>query len=423
MRITETQLKGLILECINEVAGYKETMDAYNPKTIKGKANRLLHPNKTKKRDDLLKKGREISKSERSEATKIFCDRFPNASDPYNSPTDDDKKELQRHIKRSEKYKVDERLRRIINEAVTNEISQQAKAGGFVKANNELSRLRGMKNQGQHNFMKNGRLVDVDNEISRRERQMDTFGDGLAHDLSMEYSPNRENHKRALDSAKAKIEQIKQKIQAYKGNNANGELTYLQQALKDARTQYRTLATNKNGYGVYASGNDGYSIQTPMGHAYSNSRDSRAVYSDNNNPSNVNRIHKLKGITDAMMGYDDELNGRMSKDIDSIRRKQRNVQALRDYEDAYPSWEANNDRIQQAQRDYDNMSPLNPKKWFSKRPADGPQAPKRPEWEPNENGEFDGYFARHNPKDYDKDIESTLDRQKGYRDARKNYFG
>ena len=139
-----------------------------------------------------------------------------------------------------------------------------------------------------------------------------------------------------------------------------------------------------------------------------------------NDSSNVNRLNKLQGITDAMMGYDEELSGKMDKELDSIRRRQNNVRALRGYDDAYARWKENDNKVKQSQSRYDNQPFF--KKWFSKRPADGPQPPTKPEWVPNENGEFDGYFSHTNPEDYERDFDRLSQRRQSYKNARDRYF-
>ena len=126
---------------------------------------------------------------------------------------------------------------------------------------------------------------------------------------------------------------------------------------------YKSLLADTNGYSVHALSNDGYSIQTPDGHAYSNSSGNGFYYDDSkNDSSNVNRLNKLQGITDAMMGYDDELSGKMDKELDSIRRRQGNVRALRDYDNAYARWKENDNKVKQSQSRYDNQPFF--KKWF-----------------------------------------------------------
>lgn len=320
---------------------------------------------------------------------------------------------------------TESKIRQMVREAIINEISQQTKAGGFVKANNDIETLRKMKNSGQRTFTKNGRLADIDNEIGRRERQMKTFGNGLSHDLSMEYGKDRDTIQHYIDRYKENIKSIKSKIAKIENGEIQDYDGYRMRQLKDDLKRnvqsYKKMLTDPNGYSVNTLGNDGYSIQTPDGRAYSTISSNGIQYDNSHNDnSNVNRLNKLQGITDAMVGYDDELSGKMDKDIDNMRRRQHNVQALRDYDDAYSRWEQGDKEIKQAQYDYDRQPFF--KKWFSKRPADSPQAPTKPTWKPNENGQFDGYFAHTNPADYEDDINDVSTRQQHYRDARKKYF-
>ena len=85
------------------------------------------------------------------------------------------------------------------------------------------------------------------------------------------------------------------------------------------------------------------------------------------------------------------------------------------------AWQKKDIETRQAQSKYDRMPFY--RKLFKKRPADAPQKPKRPEWIPNEKGEFDGYFQKHNPEDYENDINAALDRKEKYRKAKERYFG
>ena len=313
----------------------------------------------------------------------------------------------------------------LVRRAILNEVSQQSKAAAYVKGNKYLDDLRKRKANGERIFSKNGRMFDIDNEIQRKERQQDNFGKGLAYDLSMEYDKNKENYKNTLEIAKSDVKKLRRKIKEIKSGEVRqkyyGELDALEVSLERAEQRLKHLINDTHGYSVHSSSNGGYLIQTPNGHSYSNGSGNGMQYNDSGS-SNVTRLGKLRDVTDAMSGYDDELSGRMDKNIDSLKRRQRNVQALRDYDDAYARWDQNDRKIKQSQSDYDRMSPLNPKKWFSKRPSDGPKPPIKPTWEPNENGEFDGYFSHKNPSDYNKDIDAVRDRQKKYRDAKNRYF-
>lgn len=317
-------------------------------------------------------------------------------------------------------------LRGLVRRAILNEVSQQSKAAAYVKGNKYLDDLRNRQANGERTFSKNGRMFDIGNEIQRRERQQDNFGKGLAYDLSMDHDKNKEYYKNTLEGAKSDVKNLRSQIRAIQSGEAsqryNGEIHSLEASLERAEQRLRHLMNDTHGYSVHSSSNGGYSIQTPNGHAYSSGSGNGMQYNDSG-PANVTRLGKLRDITDAMSGYDDELSGRMDKDIDSLKRRQRNVQALRDYDDAYSRWQQGDREVKQAQNAYDRMSSLNPKKWFSKRPSDSPQPPTRPTWVPNEKGEFDGYFSHQNPADYDKDIDAVRDRQKNYRDAKNRYFG
>ena len=248
-------------------------------------------------------------------------------------------------------------LRRIIRESIINEISQQTKAKAIVRTKNDIDRLVRMTSNGERMFTKNGHLTDVENEKTRRRRQLDAFEKGLGKDIG----------------------------------------------------------------GEVKSGLNGYTVTAPYGHAYSNESGSGVVYGDNNSRKYLDKLSKFKDVTDAMYGYDDELNGTIDRDVDSMKRRQRNVKASREYDDALDAWKKKDIETREAQSKYDRMPFY--RKLFKKRPADAPQKPKRPEWIPNEKGEFDGYFQKHNPEDYENDINAALDRKEKYRKAKERYFG
>lgn len=317
------------------------------------------------------------------------------------------------------------RLNNIVRKAIMNEVDATTKASGFVRANDDITKLQKMRSDGNHTFNKNGREVDIDNEIERRTRQMQTFGNGFAHDLSMQYAPEREKYQARIDKARADINYYKAQIA--KINNGEeqdhdgSKMHILQGYLKDAMKTYRNLANNPNGYSVNTEGDGVYSIETPNGHAYSNMSKNGIQYSDAQ-PSNVNRLSKLRDITDAMAGYQDELNGAFDNEVQNLKRRQRNVKALRDYDDERERWRNEKLKADNAQAEYDRMSPLNPKKWFKKRPNGAPAEPKRPNWENNANGQFDGYFAHERPEEYDVDIDNARTLQKRYRDAKNKFF-
>ena len=74
-------------------------------------------------------------------------------------------------------------LRSIIRESIINEISQQTKAKAIVRTKNDIDRLGRMASNGERMFTKNGHLTDVENEKTRRRRQLDAFEKGLGKDI------------------------------------------------------------------------------------------------------------------------------------------------------------------------------------------------------------------------------------------------
>lgn len=322
---------------------------------------------------------------------------------------------------------TESQLNSMILEGIMNEISQQAKAGGLVKADQVLDNLRQARNKGQKQINKNGRVVDVNDEISRKERQQKAFGRGLAHDLSLEVGKNKDFHNKNIENYRSKIADIKNNIQRIQNNpdmtnsTKAARIDSLKSDLARATETLRGLMDNTNGYNVNSYGDGSYSIETPEGRAYTTDYTNGIQYDQRNNDSaNVNRLSKLQGVTDAMSGYSDELSGRSEKRLDNLRRQQKNVKAINDYDRAYDEWSANDRAIKQSQSDYDRQPFF--KKMFTQRPADGPQPPIKPKWNGNENGEFDGYFGHEKAEDYEKDIDDTISRRNSYKDAKNKYF-
>lgn len=317
------------------------------------------------------------------------------------------------------------RLNNIVRKAIMNEVNATTKASGFVRANDDITKLQKMRSDGNHTFNKNGREVDIDNEINRKTRQMQTFGNGFAHDLSMQYAPEREKYQTDIDKARADINYFKDyisKIENGEEKDSDGyKMRDCKANLERAMQKYRRLVNSPNGYKVTSSSNGEYHIETPKGLAYSDMRKNGIQYSDAQ-PSNVNRLSKLRDITDAMAGYHDDLSGAFDDEVQSLKRRQRNVKALRDYDDERERWHNEKLKADRAQAEYDRMSPLNPKKWFKKRPNGAPAEPKRPSWENNADGQFDGYFSHERPEEYDADIDNVRALQKRYRDAKDKFF-
>lgn len=325
-------------------------------------------------------------------------------------------------------------IRRIIREAVINEISQQTKASAYVRANNDTRNLRGLSNRGEKTYRdQNGNLIDVENQLKRRYRQMSTFGRGLSHDIAHSVDPDREKFSNRMNNLAQKIKDTKDEIQRvremddeklyskYYTFNREYCLRTLQNDLAKDMANYRAMANDSHGYNVSTT-TDGYAIDTPNGRVYSELSGNKVLYDKGqDNRSNLKRLDNLQGITDAMSGLDDELSGGFDRRLKSVRRQQKNVQALRDYDREVDDYEARKNQLWADQMNYDRKPFF--KKWFSKRPEDNLKKPQRPNWKPNEYGEFDGYFAHHDPKDYEKDYDELSARKERYKKAKDKYFG
>lgn len=320
---------------------------------------------------------------------------------------------------------TESQLKNIIRKVVLNEVTQQTKAGGFVKANNRIPELIKMRNGGQKYFKKNGRTIDIDNEIARKQRQKDAFGNGLAHDLSVEYGENgaklqrkMEHYRNQIKTLSKQIAATKEKMEQDDGFNYNEKYNSLVAELQDAKRNYSRLSVATNGYKVYGNGND-YTITTPKGQVYSDNQGGAINYSDYNSNSNVNRLSKLKDVADAMKGYDEEMSGNMENHLGDMKRRRNNWQKIQDYNDAHSRWEKEDAEAADRQNKFDKKPFF--MKWGKKRPM-RPIEPQKPEWERGENGQYDGYFQSTNPREHDANIERTYDTINKYKDARNNYF-
>lgn len=317
-------------------------------------------------------------------------------------------------------------LKNIIRKSILNEINQKYKAGGLVKAHNSIPELVRMKNNGQKYFVKNGRIVDIDNEIARKERQKTTFGDGFAHDLSIEHGENGAEFKKKLEYYRSQIKELtkqiaamEEKIEQNKGGfEAQAKYKRLVSELQDARRNYGILSTSTNGFKVYADGHN-YSIITPKGFVYSDNQGGGINYGDYNSNSNVNRLSKLKDVSDALKGYDEELSGDMETRLGNMKRRRNNWQQIQNYNDAHRRWEKEDAKASEEQNKFDKKPFF--MKWGKKRPT-RPIEPQKPKWECGADGKYDGYLQSTNPRDHDADIESAYDIINKYKDARSAYF-
>lgn len=322
-------------------------------------------------------------------------------------------------------YLSESQLMGIIRKHVLNEISQQPKAGGYVKAKDSIRKLQKMRSDGQRTYNKNGRTVDIDNEISRRERQMDTFAKGLGRDLANEYSPNRGSYQKRLNQLKSEIWSYKNEIEDEKQKRFPNQnrIQATQTSLKRKKDEYRRLYNKgADDYKVSSNGHD-YFIDTPTGRAYfsyGSDGDRIAYDSRNSDSSNVNRLSQLRNVVDAMAGYDDELSGFMDKHIGDLKRRKKNWQDIQDYNDAHNRWEKDRDDALQAQRIFDKKPFF--MKWGKKRPNDPPQEPQVPEWRRGEDGQYDGYFQSSDPQVHQKGIEDAQNQQDSLRKSKESYF-
>ena len=81
-------------------------------------------------------------------------------------------------------------MKQIVAEAahqLLSDISMEKKGAAYVKAGIERDRLSKLKSQGINSIQKNGQTVDIDNELSRLDRQERTFGRSAARDFGKQF--------------------------------------------------------------------------------------------------------------------------------------------------------------------------------------------------------------------------------------------
>lgn len=314
-----------------------------------------------------------------------------------------------------QKYVINEKQLISLIKKTINETSLNKKLGSMVKSDSEMRRLKDMLNNGQTTMQKNGKTVDIENELKRKGRQKDTFAKGGAKDIALQYDADRETYKNRHDRY---IRQRDSLMAKYKMARNDSERNYLKDEIDKINNALKQYHDDTHGYKIYGNGDNGYHIDTPKGKAYSTDSADRIVYSDPKQ-GNTDRLSKLNGITNAMMGYHDELDNVFDKKLMDTQRRQKNVQALRDYEQDHTQWEEDKRKQQDRMDDYQRQPFL--KKMFSKKPKDTLRPePKRPTWTPNDKGQFDGYFPHEDPKDYDKDMEDIRQRKQKYGQALNN---
>lgn len=114
IRLTESDLHRIVKESVNkilsEVDGYEKTMAKANPSfdngTVRGKLTRLLKPNKAKQFDRIHHDAKERFDTAKKDWYRNFEDNFPNASDPYNTPSQEDIEKLDKDGSIMRKYNL-----------------------------------------------------------------------------------------------------------------------------------------------------------------------------------------------------------------------------------------------------------------------------------------------------------------------------
>lgn len=302
-------------------------------------------------------------------------------------------------------------LRDIVRKSVKrvlNEISTDMKGGAYVKASNEMDRLQAMKDKGVSTFKKNRQTMSVGNELNRLKRQQEFFGNSLSRDMAEKYGSKKlDQNKQYQDNLRGELECHSNRMK----KNLADELR------KNQQQDY----TNGYGYEIkrYPRGNGGmpsYNINTPHGHfqadEYGIRRNSYNAHQDSRGAQR--KMDDMGQEVAGLMGYEDELGNKSDWNINDNERMRRNVQAYGDWANSLPYHEEQRHKREREQADYDRKL----FHWGKKRPEDY-QMPSSPEWERDENGNYDGYFAG-KPEDYTNAINKIKDTQAAYKAALKN---
>jgi hypothetical protein len=338
------------------------------------------------------------------------------------------------------KIMTESQLQNLVKESVKrvlNEISTDMKGGAYVKASNEIDRLQAMKDKGISTFKKNGQTMSVGNELNRLKRQQEFFGNSLSRDMAEKYGSKKlDQNKQSQDNLRGEIERYDNRrkqnlVDAEKTQWPEDKTTFNKWAKEnervrdgyqdDLRKNQQQDYTNGYGYEIKRNprGNGGmpsYNINTPHGHFQADEYGIRRnSYNDHQNSRGAQR--KMDGMENelgSLMGYEDELGNKSDWNIQDNERMRRNVQAYDDWKNSLPYHSEQQHKREREQADYDRKM----FHWGKKRPEDY-QIPSSPEWERNEKGEYDGYFAG-KPEDYTDSINKIKGAQSTYKDALNN---
>ena len=269
------------------------------------------------------------------------------------------------------KRKITEsQLKHIIAEAalqLLNETSMEKKGAAYVKAGIERDRLNKLKSQGINSIQKNGQTVDIDNELSRLDRQERTFGRSAARDFG------------------------------------------------------RQLGSDGRDYSASRE-DDIFTLHGPAGIARSGARGETRHF-DTDNPAQRQRgsqrnLDRYMDAVGALSAYRDEMTGESDAAIADNNRLRRNVAALNKYRKDMDDYKMRSADREREQRRFDSKPFF--LKWGKQRPADIPK-PEKPNWENDADGNFDGYFRSNNPDDYD-DYNDRIRSQREKNKARLNIY-
>lgn len=330
---------------------------------------------------------------------------------------------------------TESQLVKIVTESVKsvlNEVSDKMAGAAYVQANIKLKRLIGMLKNGVTTYKdeNTGRLRNVNIEIKRVKRQLESFGDNLSMRLNRKYDPDREKN---IEEIKSQLEYEKKEYARYldvlkNPDNypfdafiaADGSIETIKSEIERLSKKLREYdyTQGKRRFIVGCEDDGMYRIEDKdknVGSVSTMYKTSPLTFGEVGREG-VSLAGEFCGYTDALAGYHDSKSGEIDKRIGDNLRVQRNVSAIRDYDEK-------KDRIERMNREEEERYNALPfyKRMFKQRPKKQEFNDKQPQWEPNENGEFDGYFRSMNPKDYDNDIDNLQKRKEELGRAMKRF--
>lgn len=272
-------------------------------------------------------------------------------------------------------------LHRLIAESIKhalNEMTPEKRGAAFVHANN-------FKAPDTRTMQKGNRIVDTELEKQRKERQKDLFGKSVARDIGKAIGKDRGA---ANEAEIARIEKLIEKAKNVLNDphRPEGEKLQAKRALKDYNRALADLKSDSLGFTLRGDEN-GYHLSTKNGTVGYSHTNGRGINYDD--PKEANRASQMQGITDRLMGYDDEINNgeRLNGEEDFWKVRRDNTAALEKYYKDKDEWDRNKANADAEMSAYQGKNPIS--KLFSKKPQEFTEPePNKPKWDKRGGGVY-----------------------------------